>query len=313
MKKNKSILLTIDVEDWFQVENFKQWIPFSSWSTCELRVEQNTHRLLDLFDSFVSTRNPKPGTRNQITTTFFILGWIAERLPDLVREIHSRGHEVASHGYNHNLCSQQTSEDLKKDLSDSKKLLEDIIGGPVFGYRSPSFSISADILKNIEDCGYLYDSSFNSFGMHNRYGWVDLSNGEKQGIIIQNPAYRTQKLEPCTKHQASNTFYELPISNLTIANRILPWGGGGYFRMIPFLLFKMGVKSILLREEAYLFYLHPWEIDSDQPKVKKAHPFYKFRHYINLSRTHSKLEKFLRAFQQHRFVTCKQYIDGLLE
>jgi len=113
--------------------------------------------------------------------TFFVLGWLAERLPHLVREIHSRGHEVASHGYYHNLCNEQSHEDLKNDLSNSKSLLEDIIGTQVYGYRAPSFAITNDILKIIEDCGYLYDSSYNSFSMHRRYDQISVSqNGQKE-------------------------------------------------------------------------------------------------------------------------------------
>ncbi len=123
-----------------------------------------------------------------------MLGWIAERLPHIVREIHTRGHEVASHGYYHNLCNQQSPDALKKDLEDSKKLLEDILGAPVFGYRAPSFSITHDILKIIEDCGYLYDSSFNSFGMHGRYGQVDLAQNEKKGMAV--PIKRPLKTFP---------------------------------------------------------------------------------------------------------------------
>ena len=299
------LLLTIDVEDWFQVENFKQWIPFSSWSSHELRVEKNTHRLLDLFDSIEfcnskkadSSTNSKKidhmteaqrqrrldvsqfhqetgkkeeslpreirrpfnrGSQSCISclkkretpkATFFILGWIAQRLPHLVREIHARGHEVASHGYNHNLCTQCSTEELRKDLKDSKKLLEDIIGDPVYGYRSPSFSIDDETLKTIKDCGYLYDSSFNSFGMHGRYGEMDLPKNGKNGIATN----------------ISNTFYELPISNLRLGKHVLPWGGGGYFRLIPLPLFKLGVQWILEKEKAYLLYLHSWELDPDQP------------------------------------------------
>ena len=138
----KSILITIDVEDWFQVENFKQHIPFSSWDSRELRVEKNTHRLLDLFDS-TALHNQQPTTNNthpkKLCATFFVLGWLAERLPNLIREIHSRGHEVASHGYRHNLCNLESKEDLRKDLIKSKKLLEDIIGSPVVGYRAQVF------------------------------------------------------------------------------------------------------------------------------------------------------------------------------
>jgi len=193
-----SILITIDVEDWFQVENFKQYIPFSTWSSHEFRVEKNVHRLLDLFDSC----NPQPATHKRhahiVRCTFFILGWLAERLPHLVREIQKRGHEVASHGFNHNLCNKESSHNLKQDLLDSKKLLEDIISAPVLGFRAPSFSISDDTLKVIEECGYLYDSSFNSFAMHGRYGKILLNSYTKKGL----------------SYRVSNNFFELPISNL---------------------------------------------------------------------------------------------------
>ena len=279
------ILLTIDVEDWFQVENFKQWIPFSSWQSYELRVEKNTHYLLDLLDT----------ASFQFRATFFVLGWIAERLPHLVREIYSRGHEVASHGYCHNLCKECSPEDLREDLIHSKKLLEDIIGDHIDGYRAPSFSIDRDILKIIEECGYLYDSSFNSFGMHGRYGQVDLSHNIRKGIMAK----------------VSDNFYELPISNFRLGDRILPWGGGGYFRLIPFFIFRLGVQSILKKENAYLFYIHPWEIDPDQPTVKEASFVYKFRHYINLDKTQLKFSKLIESFRHHHFLTCREYINKL--
>ena len=218
-----TILLTFDVEDWFQVENFKQYIPYSSWPSCELRVEKNVHRILDLLDSINLNhpkdanresasrkglpRNSKPETSNNsvvlppngndslctlrsapcgtLKATFFILGWLAERLPHLVREIRRRGHEVASHGYDHELCEEQSTEDLKKDLLKSKKLLEDITGNPVYGYRAPSFSISDNILQLIRQTGYLYDSSFNSFGLHKRYGKMKLNgHGVVQAVTI---------------------------------------------------------------------------------------------------------------------------------
>jgi len=190
------ILLTIDVEDWFQVENFKEYIPFDSWSSCELRVEKNTHRLLDLLDSV----NFKFQVSSfKISATFFILGWIAEKLPNLVKEIHARGHEVASHGYYHNLCNDSSSDDLRKDLIDSKRLLEDIIGDRVYGYRAPSFSINAEVLKIIEDCGYLYDSSYNSFSMHGRYGQISLSQNGQKGIankILRTPHEKRETRNP---------------------------------------------------------------------------------------------------------------------
>jgi len=330
------ILLTIDVEDWFQVENFKQCIPFSSWQSYELRVEKNTHRLLDLLDSESTqqpfkpqTRLPLRGTSGQakrssseavlqppakLRATFFILGWIAERLPHLVREIRSRGHEVASHGYQHNLCNQIPSKDLKRDLSDSKKLLEDIIGDRIYGYRAPSFSVNNSILKIIEDCGYLYDSSFNSFAMHGRYGHLDLSQNGTRGIALQISKIQnsdtSQDVSRKSKIQnrKSKILYELPISNIKLGSSILPWGGGGYFRLIPFPVFRLGVQSILRKENAYLFYMHPWEIDPEQPKVKEVSKFFKFRHYINLNKTASKLSSFIEAFNQCHFATCHQYL-----
>ena len=293
MKDNNSILLTIDVEDWFQVENFKPWIPFSSWSSCELRVEKNTHRLLDLFDSCNEHPTAGNGRNEKPHATFFVLGWIAERLPQLVREIHNRGHEVASHGYNHNLCSECPSDDLKTDLINSKKLLEDIIGDRVYGYRAPSFAISNNILKIIQDCGYLYDSSYNSFALHGRYGHVDLSGRPTNGFAVK----------------LSEKFYELPISNIKLKSRVFPLGGGCYFRLIPFLIFKLGVQSILKKEKTYLFYMHPWEIDPEQPKVRRASFQYKFRHSLNLNKTAPRLSKLIDTFHQSRFITCGQYLE----
>jgi polysaccharide deacetylase family protein (PEP-CTERM system associated) len=293
------ILLTIDVEDWFQVENFKGCIPFSSWASHELRVEQNTRRLLDLLDDAGSQlkgdgqRTTYDGLNEKVHATFFVLGWIAKRVPDLVREIQARGHEIASHGYHHDLCAEISKSDLHRDLVDSKKLLEDLTGNPIYGYRAPSFSIDDDILKIIRDCGYVYDSSYNTFGAHGRYGHIDLSGKEKQGTAVR----------------VADDFYELPISNAKIGNKVLPWGGGGYFRLMPFPLFRFGVYWILKKQGAFVFYIHPWEIDPDQPKVNEASWFYKFRHYTNLGGTHSKLSNLIEAFPSCAFLTCCEYLE----
>ena len=336
MPSDKYFLITIDVEDWFQVENFKQYIPFSSWDSRELRVEKNTHRLLDLFDS-VDINNKQQTTdkkhKKKLCATFFVLGWLAERLPNLIREIHARGHEIASHGYFHNLGNMQSKEDLRKDLIKSKKLLENIINAPVAGYRAPSFFVTNDILKIIEDCGYQYDSSYNSFKMHGRYGKLSIVGYKKKGIACQ----------------VSESFFEIPISNLNLSphgihysdsethltvatnptcnkqsadhnpqstihkNRqfILPFGGGGYFRLMPVAVFKHGVKDILKKENAYLFYLHPWEIDPNQPRVESAPVFYKFRHYINLAKTYKKLQRLINMFNNCSFVTCHEYVHSI--
>jgi len=297
--QENSILLTFDVEDWFQVENFRQCIPFSSWSNYQLRVEKNTHRLLDLLDS-IEVARPADSQKSREgadamnpRATFFILGWIAQRLSHLVREIHGHGHVVASHGFNHTLCNHESPDALKRDLADSRKILEDIIGRPVYGYRAPSFSASAEILKVIEESGYLYDSSLNSFRMNRRYGHVDLSRKAKRGIALK----------------FSDTFYELPISNMTVGRYAFPLGGGAYFRLIPFSLFQFGVESILKRQKAYLFYLHPWEIDPEQPKVKDASLFHRFRHYTNLKTTVSRLSLLIESCRSASFATCYQYLE----
>ncbi len=282
MKKQNAFIITIDVEDWFQVENFKSYIPYSSWSSFDLRVERNTHKILDLLDDFAFS--PR--------VTFFVLGWIARRTPRLLREILKRGHEVASHGVDHHLPLNQSSKDFSEDLQSSRKLLEDITGERVYGYRAPSFSINNDVLDLIQEAGYLYDSSYNSFAMHDRYGALDLSNALKQGAF----------------YKVSNDFYELPVSNLGIGRRILPWGGGGYFRLIPLVLYKQGVRSVLKKENAFIFYSHPWEFDPDQPRVEQASAAFKFRHYIHLKKTETKLRKMIESFQDCNFTTC---VDSL--
>jgi polysaccharide deacetylase family protein (PEP-CTERM system associated) len=342
-------LLTVDVEDWFQVENLKPYIPFDTWDQRELRVEKNVHRLLNLFDSIkLNTKrkeinkpkqliqqnqqinnsqtylydNKQLATQNsQLTTnylqtkkvkaTFFILGWIAKRIPHLVSEIYIRGHEVASHGYYHRLCNQQSRSELKKDLTDSKKKLEDIIGAEIYGFRYPSFVVNDDALKIIGDSGYHYDSSYNSFRLHGRYGKISLNDSSKQGIA----------------HKLSDNFYELPISNLELCNTInywlsvmhlgrntkarfvLPFGGGAYFRLIPYRLFKTGVKSIIKKDGAYVFYLHPWEVDPHQPRVHSASFNHRFRHYINLGKTYQSLKDLITSFDNYLFVPCKTYLE----
>jgi polysaccharide deacetylase family protein (PEP-CTERM system associated) len=315
-----SILLTIDVEDWFQVENLRSCCPVSSWSSYELRVERNTHKLLDLFDEISDQRSAIsrwPSAEKLITdnseqrrvhATFFVLGWIAERLPGLVRKIRVRGHEVASHGYGHELCSQCSTTDLKEDLVKSKRLLEDVIGENVHGYRAPSFSISDYTLRMIADAGYEYDSSYNSFAMHSRYGKVSLNGHERRGIA----------------YKICDSFYELPISNLAFfpfstlgtlthfghfRHFILPWGGGAYFRLIPAPLFRMGVKEILRQQRAYLFYMHPWELDPQQPRPEGTTASSHFKHYTNLNKSEGKLRGFLGKSGECRFVSCHEHLQ----
>ncbi len=276
------ILLTFDVEDWFQVENFKSCIKYDQWDSLDLRVERNTRTILDLLDSF----------RFKPRATFFILGWIADRFPQLIKEIHQRGHEVASHGYHHHLCTQLKEKELIRDLLDSRQLLERIIHARVTGFRAPSFAVNDDIIRGVKRAGYAYDSSYNSFSGHDRYGTIDLSGTQQIGSVWK----------------LGEEFYELPVSNLGVGQVSIPLGGGGYFRLYPFSIFKQGMKQVLKKEKAFVFYAHPWEFDRDQPRVEQASTKSRFRHYTNLDKTEGKLRKLIQAFRDHQFLTCSEYI-----
>jgi len=281
--KGNNILITVDLEDWFQVENFKNSITFSEWDTKELRFENNTRRLLEIFEVY------------NIKATFFILGWNAERAPGLVREIHNLGHEIASHGYYHNLCSDSTTEDIREDLQKSKFILEKIVGSPVFGYRAPSFSITEHAISLLKEIGYTYDSSYNNFSLNHRHGCLDLSQYKKKSLAYKD----------------FEGFWELPVSNLTIGNMIFPWGGGGYFRLLSRTLFRIGVQRIFKKEHGYMFYMHPWEIDPKQPRVPDAGFFFRYRHYHNLGKFESRFSSFIESFQNCSFLTCLQYLESL--
>ncbi len=280
-------LFTVDVEDWFQVENLRPWFPLSTWSSQQMRIEQSTHLVLDLLGSKTDHEG------NPVQATFFVLGWIARRMPALVREIQSAGHEVASHGNEHRLCSSMSEKELSQDLEGSRKLLEDVLGCPVQGYRAPSFSISLKILELIRNAGYGYDASYNSFALNSRYGCLDVSGNCKKGIALD----------------MGKGFYELPLSNLWVAGRCLPCSGGGYFRILPDAFFHLAVRRILNTQGAYHFYMHPWETDPGQPRQKQIPWLSRFRHYANLHRTQPKLVSMLGSFAYCRFSTCRDYLQ----
>ncbi len=284
----QTILLTFDVEDWFQVENFKAYIPLSSWSLRELRVERNVEILLQILaDSPV-----------QVNATFFVLGWIAKRCPSLVRKIHQQGHEVASHGFGHQLCYEQETAELLQDLVQSKELLENVIGAPVYGYRAPSFSISDETIQMVKKAKYLYDSSFNSYEGHGRYGSLTLPDKSQP----DTPVYTLE-----------DSFYEIPVSNLRLGQKIIPWAGGGYFRLLPSFLHQIGVRRILQKTKCYTFYMHPWEIDPNQPRMREVQPFFRFRHYVNLQKTECKLRKLIVTNKQSTFQTCHDFVSVFKE
>jgi polysaccharide deacetylase family protein (PEP-CTERM system associated) len=270
-------LLTFDVEDWFQVENLKSNINRNEWEEKKLRVKDNTQQILKILD------------HHNTKATFFILGWIAERVPELVKEIYKKGHEIASHGYEHQLVYNLSPEEFRKDLLKSKDILESIINDRVYGYRAPSFSITNWALDILKEEKFIYDSSFFPANSHDRYSKLDL-NIKKHGFI---------KI-------LDNGLKEINISTLSLFNKELPWGGGGYFRLLPYWLFKLGYKKLYKEKKGAIFYFHPWELDAEQPRINDIKASYKFRHYYGLNKSEEKLKNLVRDF---KFMPIINYLD----
>lgn len=261
--------LTVDVEDYFQVSAFAENIDQRDWDKHPLRVENNTRRLLDLFDE------------REVKATFFVLGWVAERVPNLVREIASRGHEIACHGYSHQLVYNQTPNKFREETLHSKQLLEDIVQVPVRGYRAASYSIterSRWALDIIAEAGFDYDSSIFPV-RHDRYG-------------IPGAPDSPHRLETPNGH----SLVEFPLSTARLFYYRLPVAGGGYFRIYPYALTRSGLRQINRRQQPFIFYLHPWEIDPEQPRIA-ANWFSRFRHYRNLEKCESRLCRLMAEFQ----------------
>ncbi len=212
-----------------------------------------------------------------------------------MREISAAGHEVASHGYSHQLCVGQPASELHRDLERSKKVLEDILGSAVHGYRAPSFSISREVLALIREAGYSYDASYNSFALNSRYGRLSADVYRRKGIAMD----------------LGEGFYELPLSNLRIWGRSLPCSGGGYFRLLPEMVFKRAVQRILATQDAYHFYIHPWEVDPGQPMQNQIPVLSRFRHYVNLKETLPRLGNLLDSFLYCRFCSCRDYLESI--
>jgi polysaccharide deacetylase family protein (PEP-CTERM system associated) len=260
---------TVDVEDYFQVEAHSHVIPRERWPDMEYRCEQNVHRLLALLDE------------RRVRGTFFILGWITERSPNLIREIAAAGHEIACHGMSHKLIYRQTREEFREETRRSKQLLEDLIGKTVSGYRAASFSIvksSTWALDELIDAGFRYDSSVFPIS-HDNYGIPDAS---LEPYHITAPSGRT--------------LIEFPMSVARWGAVRLPVSGGGYFRIFPYWLTRASLGRInSVDQRPFVFYLHPWEIDAGQPRVNSGLKS-RLRHYTNLSRCEARLRRLLADF-----------------
>jgi polysaccharide deacetylase family protein (PEP-CTERM system associated) len=275
--------LSIDVEDYFQVSAFEKVSPPERWGSFECRVEANTLRILDILDE------------HEAKATFFVLGWVAQRFPQLVRGIVGRGHELASHGFHHRRVNTQDRQAFREDIRTSKELLEDLGGAEVLGYRAPSYSISKQTLwafDELLEAGYTYDSSVFPI-RHDFYGIDDWPR-----FPFHLKRLGPGQWEPLAGSCQSGQFLEVPITTLRLAGKNLPVAGGGYFRLMPYALSRWAFQRINQAEKKpFVFYLHPWEIDPGQPRIFGAGWKSRIRHYLNLDLTEKRLRRLLQDFR----------------
>jgi len=365
-------ILTIDLEDYFQVHAFSRVIRYEDWDKFGCRIERNTDRLLDILNVVTQNSNLdhsityslNNSLTQRVKATFFVLGWIAERYPDLVRRIQKEGHEIACHGYAHQLVYTQSRDEFRQDVKRAKSILEDITGSEVIGYRAPSYSIrnkSQWAFEVLIEEGFKYDSSIFPI-RHDFYGMPDaprfpfvislngnsnvefsmlnfefntasLNNGNTAGPNISlthsliNPSSDVSEpqhgstaalnnsltqspnnsipnnskfiIQNSKLNVQNSTFIiEFPISTVKAFGQNFPVSGGGYFRLFPYPFIKKGLKRINnVEKKPFIFYVHPWEFDSDQPRINGLSFRSKFRHYVNLNKTESRFRKLLEDFQ----------------
>lgn len=260
--------MTVDVEDYFQVSAFENHVAKSQWDSLPRRVETNTLRILDIFAEY------------QVKATFFTLGWVAERHPELIRRIVSEGHELASHGYEHIRVTEQSPQLFKEDVKRTKRLLEDLGGREVVGYRAASYSIGAKnlwALEVLQEEGYQYSSSIYPV-KHDLYG---MPSAPRFAFYPEN----------------APQLLEIPITTMNVLGRNVPCGGGGFFRLYPYLFSKWAYRYInTVEKQPGIFYFHPWEIDPDQPKQQNLPFKSRFRHYLNLNKMEGRLNSLLTDF-----------------
>jgi polysaccharide deacetylase family protein (PEP-CTERM system associated) len=270
MKQQLKNYLTVDVEDYFQVAAFEKVIAPESWHSYECRVEANTRAILRLFAG------------HDVKATFFIVGWIAERYPQLVQEIDAQGHEIGCHSYKHRKIYDLSPEEFREDTRQAKDILEQQTGKPVNGYRAPSYSITGKSLWALDilaELGFQYDSSIFPV-YHDNYGIPDA------------PRY-PYRLE-------QQNMMEYPISTVKIFGQNIPIAGGGYFRFFPYWFTRKALARINTTEgQPFIFYFHPWELDPAQPRIQGAGARSRFRHYLNLDKTSKRLERLLQDFSFH--------------
>lgn len=271
--------MTVDVEDYFHVSALSEVISRSEWNRMEFRAERSTDRVLELF------------REHGVHATFFVLGWVAERTPGLIRRIYDAGHEIACHGLTHELVYRQTPEVFRDETARSKAMLEDVIGAPVIGYRAASYSITAQSLWAIDvlcDLGFRYDSSIFPIA-HDRYGIPGAST--RPGLLASS---------------SGRTIIEFPLSTARVCGVRVPVAGGGYFRLLPYWFTRWALGTINRRDAMpFIFYLHPWEIDPGQPRFR-ATWLSRFRHYNNLDVCEARLRRLVADF---RFASVREVLS----
>lgn len=271
--------MTVDVEEHFQVSAFEGYVPREDWENQPSRVEDNTRRLLDLFDDA------------DVHGTFFVLGWVAERLPGLVPEIASRGHEIACHGYSHRLIYEQQPAEFREELRRAKSILEQQSGQSVVGHRAASFSIGMSnlwALDELVDAGFEYDSSLFPV-RHDRYG---VPGAPREPYRLATPN--------------GGSLIEVPPSTVDVGPWTLPVAGGGYLRLYPHAVTDWAIRRIDRKRRGAVVYVHPWEVDPEQPRVSGLPTIRRFRHYVNIDTTARKLQ---RLTSSHAFGTMRDLIS----
>jgi polysaccharide deacetylase family protein (PEP-CTERM system associated) len=275
-------VVSVDVEDYFHAETFAGVVRRSEWNQYPCRVEGNTRRLLELF------------AERQVQATFFVVGWVAERFPDMVREIASAGHELACHSYWHRLIYKLTPEDFREDTQRAKNVIEQIAGQAIYGYRAPTYSIVSRSLWALEilaELGFTYDSSIFPIH-HDRYG---IPSAPRAPFRIKTP---------------SGSLIEYPLTTFRVGNHSFPVGGGGYLRLLPSWYTRLGIGRAQKQGLPIIAYIHPWEIDAEQPRLPVS-LVSRLRHYTNLSKTYGRLNRML---QEESFTSFRESgLDQMLE
>ena len=283
--------LTFDVEEYFHAEAFAGTLRPEEWPGLESRVVDTTERLLDILD-YADAR-----------ATFFVLGWVAERYPALVKDIAGRGHEIACHGYGHQMINRQTRLEFAKDVQQAKTAIEDAAGTAVVGFRAPTFSVTRDTLWSLEvlwEAGFLYDSSIFPI-LHDRYGISDAPRFPHRMAIANGNGAAKKK-----GNVEGHSIAEFPLSTISVLGRRLPIAGGGYFRLLPYSATRRAIRHLNTKEQQpAIFYLHPGEMDVHQPKVRTGW-LTRFRHSVNIDTTEGKLRRLLRDF---RFAPVRDILE----